>query len=82
MLACRLLLPLDKVQVSIEELGLDQIAVMIRDRSGKLIEKNDHPFFGEHKLLNGKLDVSQSFFQTITDNKGIRQRRSPACHFR
>jgi two-component system, OmpR family, sensor kinase len=65
---------LENVQVSIDELGLDQIAVMIRDRSGKLIETNDHPFFGEHKLLNGKLDVSQSFFQTITDNKGIRIR--------
>ncbi|XJZ28056.1 sensor histidine kinase [Bacillota bacterium Lsc_1132] len=65
---------LENIQVSTDELGINQVAVMIRNRTGKLIDTNDHPFFRDHQLIWKNLSTKDGTYMTVTDNTGKRVR--------
>jgi two-component system, OmpR family, sensor kinase len=65
---------LQDIQVSTDELGLNQIAIMISTNAGRLIETNDHSFFKDHKLLSENTGIKDRTYTTITDNTGQRIR--------
>ena len=65
---------LENIQVSTDELGVNQFAVMILNQSGQLIQTNDHPFFKTHQPKWVKPGTTGKSFMTIKDNKGKRIR--------
>ena len=65
---------LENIQVSADELGVNQVAVMIRNQSGQLMETNDHPFFKNHQPEWVKPGSTSKSFMMIKDNKGKRIR--------
>ncbi|WP_180956510.1 sensor histidine kinase [Bacillus canaveralius] len=66
--------PFKEVQVSIDELSISEIAIMVKSKTGALIEANSHPFFKDRRIMNENQVIDPVNFKTITDSDGVRIR--------
>lgn len=65
---------LEDVQVAVQDLSLNGIAVWVKDTKGKVMKTNSHAFLGKHPALNEQSNISSKSLTTITDEKGGRIR--------
>lgn len=67
-------IPLEKINMSVDSLAINEYAVMIKGKKDELIQTNSHSFLKNHQLSKEKVFLNGSEFQTVTDENGIRIR--------
>lgn len=66
--------PLEKVNMSVDSLTINEYAVMIKGKKDELIQTTSHLFLKNHPFSKEKVFLDSSEFQTVTDKNGIRIR--------
>jgi len=66
--------PLEKVSISANSLSVNDIAIMIKNKTGEVILTNSHPYFKEHQLTQKHVATGNSVYQTISIGPGSRLR--------
>lgn len=65
---------LEKINISVTSLSINDIAVVIKNKAGEVIQTNSHPFFKDHPLTQDNVITEGSDFQTISIANGNRIR--------
>lgn len=65
---------LEGIQVAVQDLSLNGIAVWVKDTNGKVIVTNSHTFLGKHPALDEMANMGPKSLTTIKDEKGGRIR--------
>lgn len=66
--------PIEKVNMSVDSLAINEYAVMIKGKKDELIQTNSHSFLKNHQFSKEKVFLNGAEFQTVTDENGVRIR--------
>lgn len=65
---------LENVHITIDDLSINEIGIMVKNKRGETVDTNYHPFFKNHELLSTNQIANPKNLETIIDKNGTRIR--------